>query len=356
MLLLTGFSLGCAAVIFLIVARDFGHLSVARVFLALLVAASAFLLNNVIDQEWRWLTSDIMTMLPALFWLLCQLAFSRRPQLLSIWSGLAFYSFIAPAFSRPFEGSNELSGWLYLWGWQLPRLSEYVVILHGMWVVVANWSDDLVEPRRKLRGALLGIVGVAALWVTVSLNTGYGSIACLPIVVGVAALVVASLLLKGRKGVLLGLSMPPEEGDDSRSAEPVVEEVVEGKETIFDDEGRKLQQIMDEGFYRTEKLTLKKLSEKIDLPEYKTRALINQKLGYRNFNDYINQLRIAEAGERLVSEPETPILNIALDVGYRTLSSFNRAFKEILEQPPTAYRQSKMVEPVASDDQSDSRL
>jgi AraC-like DNA-binding protein len=105
---------------------------------------------------------------------------------------------------------------------------------------------------------------------------------------------------------------------------------------------------MLDGFYRTEKLTLKQLSAKIDFPEYKTRALINETLGYRNFNDYINQLRIAESCEKLVSEPDTPILNIALDVGYRTLSSFNRAFKDILEQTPTAYRQ-KNISPQNND-------
>jgi hypothetical protein len=72
-----------------------------------------------------------------------------------------------------------------------------------MWVVVANWSDDLIQSRRQLRGVLLGTVGFAALWVTLSLNTGYGSRECLPVVVGIASLIIASVLLKGRTGVLL---------------------------------------------------------------------------------------------------------------------------------------------------------
>ena len=37
------------------------------------------------------------------------------------------------------------------------------------------------------------------------------------------------------------------------------------------------------------------------------------------------------------------LLNIALDVGYRTLSSFNRAFKDIFKQTPTAYRQACLL-------------
>jgi len=358
LLLLTGFSLGCLAIIFLIIARDFGHISVARVFLALLTAAGAFLLNNVIDPQWKWLTSDIMTMLPAIFWLLCQLAFARRPRLISIWAVLALYSFVTPAIFRPFGASSELAGYLHLWGWKLPTYAEYVVILHGMWVVIANWSDDLIASRRRLRGALLGLVGVSALWVTGTLNTGYGSVLFLPVVVSVVTLIVANLLLKGRAGVLLGPSIPAAIVNESidaaiESAEPVV--AVEAKRAEFDVSALKLHEVMAQGFYRTEKLTLRMLSQKIDLPEYKTRALINQTLAYRNFNDYINQLRIAEAGERLIAEPETPILNIALDVGYRTLSSFNRAFKEIFEQSPTAYRQSKCHDPLPPADESNSK-
>lgn len=352
MLLLTGFSLGCLSIIFLIVARDFGYLPVARVFLALLAAAAAFLLNYVVAPEWRWLTADIMTMLPALFWLLCQMAFARRPHLISIWAALALYSFIAPSLYRHFLSEQNVSQTLQVLALKLPSYTEYVVILQGMWVVIANWSDDLVAPRRKLRAAMLGIVGVASLWITISLNSGHGSLISLSLVVAIAALIVATLLLTGRKGVLLGPMMLTDAAKDHIKVVAIPESVYASDEACDnansdnannDDElnegAVKLQRVMDEGFYRKEKMTLSKLAEEIDLPEYKTRALINETLGYRNFNDYINQLRIAEAGARLLAEPETPIHNIALDVGYRTLSSFNRAFKEILQQTPTGYRQ-----------------
>lgn len=75
------------------------------------------------------------------------------------------------------------------------------------------------------------------------------------------------------------------------------------------------------------------------MPEYKIRGVINKELGYRNFNEFINEYRIAEAAQRLISEPDTPISNIALDVGYRTLSSFNRAFRKEKDTTPTAYRE-----------------
>lgn len=99
--------------------------------------------------------------------------------------------------------------------------------------------------------------------------------------------------------------------------------------------------LMESGFYRQEKLTLGDLSSALDIPEYRLRAVINKKLGFNNFNEYLNGLRIAEAAARLLTEPETPISNIALDVGYRTLSSFNRAFKRVMATTPTLYRTQK---------------
>lgn len=100
----------------------------------------------------------------------------------------------------------------------------------------------------------------------------------------------------------------------------------------------KLAELMAGGFYKKEKLTVKQLSIALGIPEYRVRRLINQTLGYRNFNDYINQLRVAEAAERLLQNPAEPVLNISLDMGYRTLSSFNRAFRDITGTTPTAYR------------------
>lgn len=338
---LTGFSLGCLAVVFLIILRDFRHLAVAKTFLVLLICAMAFLLRHVVPAEWRWLTGDIMTALPAVFWLVCQLAFSRRPKIVSVWGVLCLYSFIAPALSRPFGGHQEADTLLYWLGFRLPQFSEYIVICHGLWVTIANWQDDLIASRRQLRLLLLGSVGLTGLGVTVSLNTGQGAIFIVPIAVSVSSLLAAYLLLRGRDGALLGAETRDTIQNESLHKKGASEAERKKKEELKVMVAT-LERVMDdEKFYRTENLTLKMLSEHIELPEYKTRALINDTFKYRNFNDYVNQLRIEEACERLAAEPDTPIQNIALDIGYRTLSSFNRAFKEIMDKTPTQFRQSK---------------
>jgi len=131
------------------------------------------------------------------------MAFSDRPRLYSIWPIVALYSFLAPAVCRPFGASDEIAGLLHVIGWQLPRYCEYLIILHGMWTIIASWSDDLIESRGTLRRVMLGVVGLGAIGVTLSVNNGMGSTQSLIMIIRVAVLVCAHFLLKGRgKGFL----------------------------------------------------------------------------------------------------------------------------------------------------------
>jgi len=336
-MLLTGFCLGCLSILFMIVARDFRSLPVAKVFLLLLLATIIFSLRDVVPSAWRGLVEDVYTCIPAIFWVLCQLGFARKTNLVSIWSFLALYSSVVPALVRAYGVDGSSTGSVYVYFWQLPQLAEYAVMLNGLWIVVSCWKDDLIESRRRMRGFLLVSVGVTSFWTTISMNTGYSTLIDLSAFISVTALVAAYLLLKGREGALFGAmqgitpSETPLERDDL-AEEPSVEK------TDADVLAQNLIDLMGSGYFRTEKLTLRKLSQELDQAEHKVRAMINQTFGFRNFNDYINCLRIAEASERLLNEKETPIQNIALDVGYRTLSSFNRAFKDTHSLTPSAYR------------------
>lgn len=342
-MLLTGFGLGCLLPLFVITLRDFRHLLVGQLFLLLIVASAAFLVDPLIPIEWRWITSDLQTALPALFWLLCQLIFAPRPRLKSVWGAMALYSFLAPALARPFVVPGDTWTPAVFFGWRLGQFFEYVVVLHGLSFVVRYWRNDLVEARRKARLAFLLIVGSAVGVATVSLNFGLYHEYIRGIITGLAAFATLTCLVTAREGILdlvgsdrpaaspqlQSVATPEAESSDSRSAHLAQQE----------QDAAVLGRTMNAGFYRTEKLTLKKLSEATEIPEYRLRKVINQTLGYRNFNDYINQLRVADAAERLRSEPETPVLNISLDVGYRTLSSFNRAFRDIQNATPTEFRQ-----------------
>ena len=106
----------------------------------------------------------------------------------------------------------------------------------------------------------------------------------------------------------------------------------------------RLEQHMQNGGYRHTGLTIRELAEQLETREHILRALINKHLGFRNFNEYLNQFRIDEASRRLADPDEAhlPVLTIALDIGYRSLSPFNAAFKRRHEQTPTEYRRERL--------------
>ena len=88
-------------------------------------------------------------------------------------------------------------------------------------------------------------------------------------------------------------------------------------------------------------LTVKTLSEKIDIPHRELSVLINQELG-QHFFDFINGYRIELAKSILkdTSKSKLTVLEILYEVGFNSKSSFNTAFKKHTGKTPTAYRKS----------------
>lgn len=99
-----------------------------------------------------------------------------------------------------------------------------------------------------------------------------------------------------------------------------------------------LRRMQDERLYADHDLRVAGLAETLRVPEYQLRKRINQQLGYRNFNQFVNRYRLEEAGKRLLADPSMPVLTIALDVGFRSISSFNTSFLGHYGQSPTQYR------------------
>ena len=96
-----------------------------------------------------------------------------------------------------------------------------------------------------------------------------------------------------------------------------------------------------EAAYTDHGLSIRALSERIDVPEHRLRILINQTMGYRNFPSFVNNYRIAYAKHVLadLEMARLPILSIAMDAGFQTLSTFNRAFKAAQGETPSVFRE-----------------
>lgn len=159
-------------------------------------------------------------------------------------------------------------------GWKLGQWFEYVVVLHGVIYVVRHWRNDLVEARRKARLVLLLVLGSAVGVATISLNFGIYHEVIRGIIVSLAALAILFCVISSREGLLdLAPGEPLGEMQRPEQEMPIPDE---SPRLIDSDDAAKLTEVMAGGFYKNEKLTLKRLATAVGIPEYRVRRLINQ--------------------------------------------------------------------------------
>ena len=87
-------------------------------------------------------------------------------------------------------------------------------------------------------------------------------------------------------------------------------------------------------------LDLESLAARVGIPPHQLRALINRGLGYRNFSTFVGRARV-EAAKAALADPgkaRVQILSIAMDAGFASLATFNRAFKLQEGTTPTEFR------------------
>jgi AraC-like DNA-binding protein len=101
-----------------------------------------------------------------------------------------------------------------------------------------------------------------------------------------------------------------------------------------------------ERLYRGEALTIASLAAHLAVPEYRLRRVINQRLGHRNFNAFVNAWRLQDTFDALADprHRDRPVLTIALDAGFQSIGPFNRAFKAATGLTPSEFRQQKLAD------------
>ena len=239
--------------------------------------------------------------------------------------------------------------------WAQFALSAFCVAA-GFWVALQDWNSDLVAKRRLARQffvfglapTILLVIALHALAIIdVANEDGYNSLIAL--IYTLVTLILFYFTATIDSGWLQDAPKPASNiTNTSNNIAPTPEQKTEPEpnstEDNYSQELAILNQAMTEQeMYNHMGLTLTQLAHKLATPEYRLRAAINQGLGYRNFNTYLNHYRINTATQLLQDANNTDtILDISIAVGYKSLSTFNRAFKEQHQQTPSDFRKQQV--------------
>jgi AraC-like DNA-binding protein/ligand-binding sensor protein len=88
--------------------------------------------------------------------------------------------------------------------------------------------------------------------------------------------------------------------------------------------------------HQTEELSLTQVAKAVNMSSYYFCKMFKKIAGI-NFTDYVSRVRI-EKSKNLLLNPNLRVSEIAFEVGFQSLTHFNRVFKKILNESPTDYR------------------
>lgn len=297
----------------------------------MLAGGVCYLLNSApqfgIPRQIRLWIDIFAVFTPFWTWLFARLLFEREPRPRLV--GVLASALLASWFLAFFQPQLDPLGFVAI---HMISLGLVADLLFTAW---AGRDDDLIERRRLIRLWLPLLVGLQAAGILVY-ELIFGTATPLPFVtlansasILVLTIFAGNALLQTDPELLVQTVRAPRNTDSAGGLSP--------SETVLKE---KLEAAMAEGVWRTEGLGIASLANLLETPEHRLRALINRRLGYRNFSAFLNARRIEEAKVRLVDREnvDTQILTIALDLGYGSLPTFNRAFRDLTGQTPTDFR------------------
>ena len=331
----------------------------ARVFAAVAVSSACYLVGRmsyaipapvqVHFVFWPWLLV-LMNMGPGLWMILAYSLFQderRIPGWMMVAFAAQFLLSAINAFGYIGRDSSVLQSSVnppavnFIFG-PLPLAMQSAFAVLALYWAVRGWRADLDEGRRFLRGMFVVVVGGLSFGVSAAelylIGAEYASRApfdnAITLIVAVGYVAVAVAVLRFDARVL------------ERLADRVSSLPDPGADPGFDkDLAALIRALHVEKVYLTPGLSIGDLAKRLAMPEYRLRALINKRLGYRNFNALLHEYRLRESCEQLAdpAKAHIPILTIALDVGYQSITPFNQAFREAMGCTPSAYRQQQSM-------------
>lgn len=339
-----------AMVVILARARPLDALRLLAAAMAAAGAAYTIVTAPFVPKSTLWWTLPLLAANPVIVWLWARATFDddfvvRR------WHGGLWLIVVCIGFAV----SLGWTAWpaLARTGGRLLSLVAVILALSAIVQTVRTWSADLVAGRRRLR---LAIVTLSVLFIVLLAGSDLMSISAASVGISGSLLSTIGLL---PLAVLAGWSLfypPPatpaiiattiNPSSDTTSIARTEPRADSGRDSVAPALLRRLDHLMSvERIYRQEGLTIAVLAARLDLPEHRLRQAINEGLGHRNFNAFLNRYRIDEAKAALsdLSQRDVPVLTIALDAGFQTIGPFNRAFKADTAMTPTEFRRDALT-------------
>ena len=266
--------------------------------------------------------------IPVLFFLLTKAIFDDHFK--PTWAILGWFALqIIPHFRVYLKGIVTLNNTLLQITFIVAEIVSLGFVIGGLYVAVKTRKADLVESRLRFRKIFIlvtaTIIGITL--IVESMPIDRESVDILQILQRSSILILTGYFLITNFEIKPGFFFR-----EIRTERPIVED---------NQLRKKLETLIEEQkIYRKEGLTIGELADMLKEQEYKVRRLINGELGYRNFNDFLNKYRVTEACEILTdpSQNRKTILEIAFSLGYQSIGPFNKAFKELKDTTPTAFR------------------
>ena len=264
-----------------------------------------------------------------LIWWFTLLVFSDRFQIGAIaWAGMIISS------------SGRAGSWLFQVGltaappWWYEYISlgmELTLILHSLWIGAVSHRGDLIQPRREARIWVAGSLIIAlSIMVIAQQTTNPAFHGLLRVSISFPISVLTLIWLARFRPRVLNFA---------QHSEP---EQQDGGIAVKDKSAheRLLRIMVDDKPYLDPKLSVGALADRVGIPPHQLRVIINQGMGFRNFPSFLAKYRIDDV-QSVLANPQyarTQILAIALDHGFASIATFNRAFKAETGQTASAYR------------------
>ena len=224
----------------------------------------------------------------------------------------------------------------YEWAILARSIFATVIVAHIVYVALKGRRIDLIESRRRARIFLAFAISILFL-VDLFGERLYGYYYT-PLAINVAQLSLFLAVIIWSAFWLLRFEKSAFGFERRAPAAADANPVLTAKESALE---KKLIAAMDgEKAYLEPDLSIGRLAERIGAPEHQLRALINKSMGHRNFRSFLNGYRMEDAKRDLADPAKAglPILTIAMDSGFASLASFNRAFKLTTGATPSDFR------------------